>query len=210
MTKFKAGDRVKIIDRDDSNYGCTVKIAEWDLNGTHYGYCVEGDLKESGHNVMKAAQIKLVEEKKEMTDFKVGDEVKVIDTCIGGLCGFEDGCIATVKEVGRSSVNSVTVYFNGTTGYTKPQNLELVHEVNVGDTLENEDRDYKREVLFVYRADGETHVVTKDTDDTSLNFDDLDYLKRQGWKLPTTEVEVTLEEIAEKFGIDKAALRIKE
>lgn len=77
-----------------------------------------------------------------------------------------------------------------------------------GDILVKDGLNDKREVQGVIG----NAVITIDSDDNMATLSSVEQLKRQGWKLEsesTDTTEVSLAEIAEKFSIDVAKLRIK-
>ena len=157
-------------------------------------------------------QVELIKEEKQMTKFKEGDRVRAIGRQGGyALTGGNEGDVTRITASG-----GVKVMFDGrfstlTFLESELDDLELIETgVKVGDVFSSRIQSYNRLILAVFEDDGEKYVVTKDTDDGSKTVRNLENMKQEGWSLADEEVELTLEQIAEKFGIEKSALRIKE
>lgn len=76
MSKFKKGDRVRVIDRRSPNYGCVLTIKDWSfgtLNFDTSGYPIEGSsiLKNPQKNVFQEHQLERME--KTMDNLEIGD-----------------------------------------------------------------------------------------------------------------------------------------
>lgn len=139
-----------------------------------------------------------------MAVFKKGDIVRSVNDYATDI-GVDD-----VFVVLKDSDDDGKIYFidKGDTVRIRPGDAYTkVNKFSVGDRITDEDGDFEREVVSV----GEDFFVTKDKYDGSndLNAWYLDELKDH--KLVSEgEVELTLEEVAKKFGIDVKNVRIKE
>jgi len=147
-----------------------------------------------------------------VTDFKVGDRVKLVrgssDYYNISKVGESVGII--VRE--GSGWSGPVVEVDGKETNWKNGDFELVSktlkDAVAGDILTKKDYSFDRKVLASFEHKGEHYLVTADTDDDSFNTEDID--SYEGWTFKGDVVEVTLEEIAEKMGINVSNLRIKE
>lgn len=150
-----------------------------------------------------------------MAKFRVGDRVKCVkrhsDGPNTGGMGHELGkefVIASVQSYGN------TCYFPERGSGVYENYLELVHKtfetLSVGDIVyPSEYPQYEKEVLF---ANGEV-IITRDTWDGSNDAQKIDADEFEDFVIKgneSTVKELTLEEIATKFGIDVKNVRIKE
>lgn len=65
--KFQVGDRVRVIDKQDSNYGCIITIQEWDQNSS-YSVCASissprDTMNDTKHDVFRPSQLELIARK---------------------------------------------------------------------------------------------------------------------------------------------------
>lgn len=142
--------------------------------------------------------------------YKVGDMVRVAKPVGNGYgdCIGKTGKITMVMPGFNFPYRIQCIRSNW-----RDSELELITEANMykkGDILENGDSSYAytREVVETL---GEI-IFTKDSDDDAAYLWTPRQLEKEGWKLksPTPEtVEITIEEIATKFGMTPEQVRIK-
>jgi hypothetical protein len=65
---FKVGDLVKVINPEDSNYGCITRISDWSENNDLQLCVDEASLKDNRHNVIKIADLEAVPEPMSTTE----------------------------------------------------------------------------------------------------------------------------------------------
>jgi hypothetical protein len=147
-----------------------------------------------------------------MAKFKKGDRVRIIDGLLGPW-SVPRGTAGTVDEDDDSTPWVLWDQGEGDRRWAAHENrltlLEKTMEnLQPGDILVKDGLNDKREVQGVIG----NAVITIDSDDNMATLSSVEQLKRQGWKLEsesTDTTEVSLAEIAEKFSIDVAKLRIK-
>ena len=240
MTKFKEGDKVKII--DDSTRQGTGFADGWERKGSFRGKVgYIGDINRADIAVYPTKEaaarqdmhadggyygrhqqsaLELFEEKT-VQDFNIGDRVRIIEGQISGLFGFPTACIATVVEPVIGS--KVTVKYGGTKGYANPENIELIKENEMTVTVDS----VNDHTIYVVATDSEafeegTEVRLTYNDNTNCpKFADLTDSDREYYVgLESLDVfgqprkkelrEVTLEEVADLLGVDVSTVRIKE
>lgn len=136
--------------------------------------------------------------------FEFGDKVERI---LFSNEGVEPGSIGTILD--NTSKDWYVVDFDGNIGKHLGYYLAIVEKegFTIGDVYHNDNVDLDTEIVMV----SDNYIITKDSDDGALNaYIDKDFIKSD-WKLKGLDVvEVTLEEIADKFSISIDKLRIKD
>lgn len=230
---FKKGDQVKIVDENHPNYGCITTVVEFVDDGFIYPYVhVQGGLKDASANAPGIDEVKLYNKWDDLKDqFKPGDKVLISSGKSTSSIKY-DGTVATIREIkpmqfssnGRgmeyyamfSDIETHGIWLDELKLVTGDGNMD---NLKTGDILvlkTNTDED-NLFVLGTFEHNGETRVAAFEVydgsmDRTSVSLDNAKkdfYIKGQ---VPETEdlTEVTLEEVAEKMGVDVSKLRIKD
>lgn len=205
MTEFKVGDRVE---RIQSSYNGMGVGDQGTITEVKRGSVIE--IKEyPGRGMHDANMFKLVEENN-MTEFKVGDKVRV--SLSGDYPHQRDQMgVSTVVRVsdGYSRLNVQIQNKEGSTNSYAHSDLEKAEKFSVGDELISH-RSYNLLVIGVAEQDGTVYYTTLDTDDQTARVFREESLNGCTVKQEEEVKEVTLSEIADKFGIDVSKVRIKE
>lgn len=144
-----------------------------------------------------------------MADLKVGDRVKIIS---------DADVHHEVGDIGRIESKSDGIYdFNvrvdGKLGVYDADELELVGastlaDADSGDILVHGSGKI-RTVLSRAEIDGKVYLWSVEADSAPCTYT-VSSLTSLGWDIKGSETEVTLQQVAEKFGVDVKDLRIKE
>lgn len=216
MSKFKVGDKVVVNGSSISgmNQGNgRVAVIDKDYNDGDYRV----QFSEGFGGVFNNSLLTLLEEKS-VSKFKVGD---IVTGTRGGQV-LSRGRTAEIIEVTDSGYHVKAMGENpanshpGQTWYDSE--LKLVKEykksmdnLQQGDVLVS-DNSYKDDLVFQGKIGDMFGFIEDDSDSTAVWLSKTE-LENSGYKLKDAEseqTEVTLEEIADKFGIDVKELRIKE
>lgn len=154
-----------------------------------------------------------------MTEFKVGDTVRLINA--GNEGGVKVGSVGVVKEFRGGIVSMIYINFPtnddwGLFAHNANKYLQLVEKtmdnLQPGDILEHTD-EYNDDQTVVALVDhnGEKIVVVAEYGQGNWYYDanPLSEYKEDGWTVAQIK-EVTLGEIADKFGVTISKIRIKE
>lgn len=134
-----------------------------------------------------------------MAKFKKGDRVRYL----GGMCSIPAGTICIIDENDSDCPDYHAE--DGSHECGEPEdNFELIEDkpmkYAVGQILENDDRDYDREVVANFE---DKALMTIDTDDGCTELTSVKSLECEGWHIKTTleNTEMTVKEIEDKLGV---------
>ena len=147
-----------------------------------------------------------------MTDFKIGDKVKITGNT---NCSVNEiGDIGTVAE-GPNYNGSFRVEVDGRSpknNWTRTYEMEIVGKYSEGDILKDEDGDFYK-VLGVgkYGVELTEYHSSRERAEQDDSFQShWPFNEIKGWALVGDVKEVTLEEVAKKFKVSVSDIRIKD
>lgn len=150
-----------------------------------------------------------------MTEFKVGDKVKLVDNAgsVGTL--YNNSFLGKELTVTRISTEQrLDPKFHGVWCNDENGNKESFRPAQLvkvaGTVYENSHYDWDRTVIQEFTHNCRHYVVVVDSDDNCVNLFPVSSLESDGWKIKQDDTELTLAQVAEKFNIPLNKLRIKE